>query len=1264
MAPHLIDVKPVAAAGIEVMRSNHLPNSSIVWRARTGNALLGGQPSLPAANGRGRERGGGGATRRREFVLRHPSWVAGLVTAAIVFFVLFRTGMYVASGDVAPLLTDGLQAELGWQWTHQTTGAGGPTYEIARTIEVVFVQIARFIGGTETLGQRLLFSTIWGGTAAAGAALASRFTVRTKLSVALGLMIVFNPYVLIAQPNPLPFVAIGIAAAMTTLCIDAARGEKLRVLRLSALMLPCSYLSLNPPLLALILILAAAEPFVVPFFTGSGFRGAARTGGLLLRALPLSIALAAWWAVPAFIAIRKADPTAIGAVTNVDAWSWTHRQSSMANVLTMFGHWSWPRQEYYGGAVAIEHFPWVVMRWVLPVGALLAPVVVPRVRRQAATVVAALILAAVFVGKGVHQPFAGANRFLYAHLPGFWLFREPAAKIGVVLLVLYVVGFALTIDALADRWDDGFIARILAGCVPNSVGRVGHALFIVVLTLPLVGVWPMWTGTIVKSTEFTSDRVRLPGVWHRVARRINESPLSGKTLVLPIDDYYQVPTTWGYYGADNLVRRLVTRPVIQSDPQLYVGDSDSFEALMRTVEQTIVNDNGQGTDSLLQVLGVSHVVVRKDIDFNSKKRKIDMRRPGPILAGLRNVAGLKKVMSTDVADVFELGAGSGQAVEVLGGIVQVGKIPPAGVALLRSAIPNGVALSTATKIPSLIAGRGIVRHGADRGPVDFGKGETWKVTRRYASAPSLRVRVGDNRVFAESPVDWKINGSSKLPLAAVDYTVPGLVVVMADGRYIDRWSESLVVRADAASSVTPWIASSGNSELSSLGSRSEVLDCNNHDNAPPSSLGFAVTHLTNVAGTGLELRAKRHSACVRFPINAVVPGKTFHIRVSTTSAIGTRPRTCVWMKGLQKCADLRAGVGSGSSESVRVWTVPKGVTGADIYLYADANGDATETVVRYDVVNVVEVRQGTPLHLWRPEVPSEPLVLKAGNQNVHALFRSASEPRIGRFGLIGDCNRDDESTMYQVGIATRNIGDGFGLMAREHSACRSASIDRLFPTLPYTVSFEHRTIRGEKARYCLLERSSGSCIAEGRIETSDPTWRQQRVSFDAPDADSKGLSLYLYADGAAPGSSVEYRNISISPFIDEYLALVSADITPRTPPAMTFRRISPARYRVQVTGVTAPFVLALSDSWSSDWKVTGASKDATIDHLKIDGYRNGWAIDARGDQDLLVEYVPARAGQLALRISMLVAVLTALGSIALYLYRGGKVFGRVLIPAH
>ena len=119
---------------------------------------------------------------------------------------------------------------------------------------------------------------------------------------------------------------------------------------------------------------------------------------------------------------------------------------------------------------------------------------------------------------------------------------------------------------------------------------------VLLVTIPLIGVWPLWTGAVIKSPMEgrPGDRSSLPPDWRRVATTINTSESHGKTLVLPIDDYYQLPTTWGYYGADNLVRRLVTRPVIQSNPQLYVGDSAVFEQLMHSVEDAVTLNDGKG----------------------------------------------------------------------------------------------------------------------------------------------------------------------------------------------------------------------------------------------------------------------------------------------------------------------------------------------------------------------------------------------------------------------------------------------------------------------------------------------------------------------------------------------------------------------------------------------------------------------------------------------------------------------------------------------
>ena len=1162
-----------------------------------------------------------------------PVVTAGVGAFTVMFFAIFRTGKFLASGDVAPLIVDGLRHELGWQWTHQTTGAGGPTYEIARTIEVAAVQLSRMLGGSEAMGQRLLYSLLWGFAAAAGASLAIRFTNRPKLATALGLAAVFNPYTLIAQPNPLPIVALAVACGVTALACDAARGRSRRWAMLALLTIPCSYLSLNPPLLVLVAAIAIAQLFVTPFIAGGGLAGAKRVVGLFLRSAPLAAVLSLWWAVPAFIAIRKADPTAVGAVTDIDAWAWTHRRSSIANVLTLFGHWSWPRPEYYARATVIESLPWSLFRWVIPIGAILAPILVRRPQRARAVFATALIGAAVIVGKGVHEPLSGVNRWLYANIPGFWLFREPAAKVGVVLVVLYTIAFAMAADEVLSRFE----ARTRSSSRQHAIRGVAAMLVVA----PLAGVWPLWTGYIIKSGSATQpgDRSALPPEWRDVAKTINNSGSHGKTLVLPIDDYYQVPTTWGYYGADNLVRRLLRRPVLQSDPQLYVGDSDVFETLMKTVEKSIVLNDGQGTASLLRALGVSHIVVRRDIDFASTKRALRMQQPEAIFAGLRQVDGLRLVKSTSVADVFELTDRPGRAVEAMGGIVEAGDLPPVGLSLLRSALPDGLVLASKASMPKLAAGRAIVQQGTSRtGSTDFGSIGSWIVSRHADASPAYTVSVGPDSMRAQEIIKWEIAGKSPLPRNSLDMLLPGLAAVEIGEQYLDRWTPPAIIRIDAATTAVPWLTTSTEP---GLGQRTGVLDCNNHDRATPEEIQLSAKDVSDRLGDRLELRARRHSACVRYAIRNVTSGQKFQVRIQARSLQGSDPRMCIWLHGLNRCAPIAPfEYGANGDVSIStIWEVPSAVTGADLYLYADESQTGEMTVIQYEPPVVNAISRGIPIPLRpAPNAPVE-VQLSAGVNRIGATFLAA-KATVGSIGPLGDCNRSNENGPERTRLRRTLIPEGVRLEAREHAACVRVPFEDLTPLLPYEISFEHRTVRGNRARYCVLAKGNSSCIASGRLESSGNAWTTERISVDAPIIKApQALALYVYADGSDVGTRNEYRNITISPFVDEYLALLSADTKPRTAPDMSFERISPARYRVKVPNVTAPFVLALSDSWSSDWRVTGAPSGAKIDHLLIDGYRNGWALDTTGDLDLLLEYVPARAGQLAIRISAIGALL-------------------------
>ena len=115
--------------------------------------------------------------------------------------------------------------------------------------------------------------------------------------------------------------------------------------------------------------------------------------------------------------------------------------------------------------------------------------------------------------------------------------------------------------------------------------------------------------------------------------------------------------------------------------------------------------------------------------------------------------------------------------------------------------------------------------------------------------------------------------------------------------------------------------------------------------------------------------------------------------------------------------------------------------------------------------------------------------------------------------------------------------------------------------------------------------------------------------------------------------------MQIRAIAEETLVLLPEQATAGAVPAIDWHRDGPARYRVEVTGATEPFVLALADAWSADWQVQGLPAGATARQLKIDGYRNGWVISGVTDAHLTLTYAPARYGRDAMHVSQVTAAL-------------------------
>ena len=87
-----------------------------------------------------------------------------------------------------------------------------------------------------------------------------------------------------------------------------------------------------------------------------------------------------------------------------------------------------------------------------------------------------------------------------------------------------------------------------------------------------------------------------------MASYLNGSAPPGNLLVLPQDDFYQMPYTWGYYGADGFIRNLIARNVVDPVAQGYTPGQQELIGAVHLVQQGLLTHDWP---SVQRTLGLS-----------------------------------------------------------------------------------------------------------------------------------------------------------------------------------------------------------------------------------------------------------------------------------------------------------------------------------------------------------------------------------------------------------------------------------------------------------------------------------------------------------------------------------------------------------------------------------------------------------------------------------------------------------------------------------
>lgn len=1154
-----------------------------------------------------------------------------------LFFCWFRTGRYYARGDLPPFARGSTRAELTSVWAHQNTGAGGPAYPVMRAIELAFIDFAHALGGTNALAERFLFTAVFAFAATGLAALAARLVPRPSLVFAAGVLGAFNPLVMVSLPNFFLPIAIGLVGWFTALALDAAGGVRPARPRLFAVLsLLVSYIAINPPLVYVLVAWLSVLPIVAAALTGGGRRAAGRVVRLYMRALLWAVPLALWWVVPYLLALRAA---AVGGViaanTNAASWSWTHAHGSLDRVLTLVTNWSWPDLRFGSKASVFAEGQWRWLTFVLPLGVFGAPLLVRPERRRAALWMLVGVCVLALVGKGMNAPLGGLNALVYAHVPGMWLLREPMNKAGAMLVPGIVLGWAFSIDALVTRMRRRDARQ-------RRRRQLLQPAICLMLAAPLLYAWPMLSGTVI-----SGDRVRVPAAWHDVARLVNGSSLPGKALVLPLDDYYQQPTTWGFYGADTLVSQLVTRPTIGTNQQPYIGSQTTFDSLVEAAQRAVVARDTSAIGATFRTLNASHIIVRKDIDRHSPIRSVSPPTVRSLEAGLERVPGLVRVQTTSVADVYEYAAASA-TISTATGLVD-GPRDSSGVADLVASTPPGLAVATgngasdasspagASAVAMTTAARYVDAAGASFSP---GISGSWTYQRHTPDAPLVGLDATDDSLTMRDVTQISVDGRRLAARPDASFAMRGKpVAVELDGAFVDLGAGESYARVAPGAQLVPYTVARANL----VQPAPKLGDCDHYDDRSRAAAGLDATDVTAGDLHALRLAARAHSSCAAYSVAAVTGGDVVKVDYEQRAVQGAAPRSCLWQVGPDRCAALALhAVRDGAwFHMSALYRVPPGVSRVLLYVYADqppAGMPLTEAW--YRDLSVAQLAAAPVVTAPPAGTNSGTVALPARDVQVTSSV-AAPVPSLGGAWKLGDCHRDGNRTLADAGISSRALGapntDAVRLAATADAACVSRPITAMEPAVTYDVSIDARQVRGSAPRMCVWEPARSQCAKFSSIAVPKGG-DGEYVYRGRLDADGGLPALFLYADGVKGGTVVDYRGVRIRPVADDSLVFAPVAARPAVAPAMTWHEDSPSHYRVAVRGASGPFVLALSETYAGGWTLTGLPAGAHVTHVQLDGYRNGWIITANGDFDLSIAYQPARWGRLAITASELAAL--------------------------
>ena len=889
----------------------------------------------------------------------------------------FQPGKLLAAGDMSPLLGRAWLRELFTPWLWSGSNLGGPSANESRVPMAAVYLLVQALGGSSALCQEVWYTALFVGAAAACYLLLRALRIGPAGSVIGALAYVFNVHVVDIALNPVFLAAMVLLPGLPAVVVLTASGR--RSLRWGVLLLAASapllgYVSQNPPLVLAIVVLVALMPPLAGWLDGrAAALRALRTIGL---GGPVFALASAYWILPTVLQLKL---VASATLANQSSWTWTEGRATLANGFWLNNDWGWRFAEYYPYVGAYDKFPLQVLIFMLPAAAFgflalarfsgAGGMAARRARLGVAAAAASLFL--VLFSMGTLFPGSVVFGPLYA-LPLGWLLREPGRFLMLGGLA-YAVLLGLTMEAVSEwlkprldtlrRWRSPWTGVALR---LGAIGALAAAL--------LAPGFPLITGAVAPDQRqvLPSVHVSVPAYWTDAASYLNGSGVPGNVLLLPGDDFYQMPYTWGYYGADRFITDLITRNVVDPISQGYTPAPQELTDAVDLVQKALLAHDWISAQRALTAMGTPLVLVRGDVDAAFPGRHITP--PAELEQALREDKDMRLIRSFGELELFGLRESSSPTGSTTRYVTVNSATPD-----LRdlSLFPSGTTLITKpmqTAVPAVIQLPAVSQWQVAGNKLETSLSEPagWRYRNELLSStgefkqkdsPHSRTRAG-----------------------------PSVKVSRADGKVTEQLSYKL-----------------GRSVLKGGDIQSVAQGAVGNCDAFPGTTATARLAANALPGQGptgqsaLSLSANADSACVTRPLGWQ-SGPLF-VSLWVRNVHGATPRICLFEQPADQCAAASPlPSNSGSSRWTRYQTIvapDPGTRKVSIYLYADVYTPGHITTNEYSDVVVRKfsaVPQPVVVATPQRDAPVEPLYTTDGSYSSGWTVPSGA-PRVEIDGL-------------------------------------------------------------------------------------------------------------------------------------------------------------------------------------------------------------------------------------------------------------------------